>query len=196
LIIRHDDKRFELKPRSPRVRRDPTNQLFSSRWFPRGSATRAWTTQARGSVLTDVKDRSRRFAANTLYTHSRKGRGGDVDHGMLVSEPMITRGSKRRWFSSAAVMTALVLGCVTIPLHATEHESRVLILNGVDPYLPVYLATDAAMRESLASESERRVVFLSESIDAQRFSMKALEPELLGLLARKYRALNIDAPIR
>jgi len=56
--------------------------------------------------------------------------------------------------------------------------------------------TDAAMRESLASESERRVVFLSESIDAQRFSMKALEPELLGLLARKYRALNIDAPIR
>jgi len=37
---------------------------------------------------------------------------------------------------------------------------------------------------------------LSESIDAQRFSMKALEPELLGLLARKYRALNIDAPIR
>jgi signal transduction histidine kinase len=101
-----------------------------------------------------------------------------------------------QWLGVArALITALALGCVAGPLHAAGDEARVLILNGVDPYLPVYLAADAAMRESLASESERRVVFFSEALDAQRFDMKALEPELLALLARKYPALRIDVVV-
>ena len=96
-----------------------------------------------------------------------------------------------------ALITALVLGCIAGPLHAAEEEARVLILNGTDPYLPVYLTIDAAMRESLASESERRVVFFSESLDAQRFSMKALEPEppqpnFQGLAAVIAQALLLD----
>ena len=94
-----------------------------------------------------------------------------------------------------ALISALVLGCIAAPLHAAEEEARVLILNGVDPYLPVYLATDIAMRDSLASESGRRVVFFSEALDAQRFSMKAMEPELLALLAKKYPALHIDVVV-
>jgi len=108
----------------------------------------------------------------------------------------LPQGSTRRSLGVVqALITALVLSCVTMPLHAAEEEARVLILNGVDPYLPVYLTTDNAMRESLASESERRVVFFSETLDAQRFSMKTMEPEFLALLGRKYPALSIDVVV-
>ena len=56
-----------------------------------------------------------------------------------------------------------------------------LILNGTDPYLPAYLEIDGAMRASLAQETARRIVFFSEPLDAQRFPVEAVEPELLAL---------------
>jgi signal transduction histidine kinase len=106
------------------------------------------------------------------------------------------QGSIRQWPGVArALMTALVLFCAALPLHAAEKEARVLMLYGLDPYLPPFLAMDKAMRESLASETEGRVSFFSESLDSQRFDMKALEPGLAALLEKKYRALRIDVVV-
>jgi len=97
--------------------------------------------------------------------------------------------------AARALMTALVLCCIALPLHAAEEEARVLMLYGLDPYLPPMLAMDKAMRASLASETGRRVVFFSESLDSQRFAMEPLEPEITALLARKYSALRIDVVV-
>jgi signal transduction histidine kinase len=105
-------------------------------------------------------------------------------------------GSKERWLGVArALLTTLVLGCIAGPLHAAEEEARVLMLYGLDPYLPPFLTMDKAMRESLAHESGGQVQFFSESLDSQRFAMEPLEPELLALLAKKYSALRINVVV-
>ena len=83
----------------------------------------------------------------------------------------------------------------TVRAHAADEEARVLILNGLDPYLPAYLAIDSAMRATLAKETARRIVLYSELLDAQRFPVQDLEPEELALLAKKYRALRIDVVV-
>ncbi len=70
-----------------------------------------------------------------------------------------------------------------------------LILNGADPYLPAYLAIDSAMRARLADETSRQFNFFSEPLDAQRFSVEAVEPELIALLAKKYSAHHIDVVV-
>ena len=54
---------------------------------------------------------------------------------------------------------------------------------------------DKAMRASLASETDRRVIFFSETLDSQRFAMETLEPELLALIARKYNAARINVVV-
>jgi signal transduction histidine kinase len=109
---------------------------------------------------------------------------------------MMPHGSKRQRLGVAhALITALVLCCFAAPLRAAEEEARVLMLYGLDPYLPPMLAMDKAMRASLASESGRRVVFFSESLDSQRFAMEPLEPEITALLARKYSALRVDVVV-
>ncbi len=84
---------------------------------------------------------------------------------------------------------------VTGPAAAAEEPARVLILNALDPYLPAFLAIDSAMRASLVSENGRRIVLFSEPLDAQRFAVEPLEPELLALLTKKYRALPIDVVV-
>jgi len=100
------------------------------------------------------------------------------------------------WLGVArALTTALALFCIALPLHAAEKEARVLMLYGLDPYLPPFLAMDKAMRERLASETDRRVIFFSESLDSQRFAMETLEPELAALLKKKYNALRIDVVV-
>jgi len=100
------------------------------------------------------------------------------------------------WLGVArALTTALALFCIALPLHAAEKEARVLMLYGLDPYLPPFLAMDKAMRESLAGETDRRVIFFSESLDSQRFAMETLEPELAALLKKKYNALRIDVVV-
>jgi signal transduction histidine kinase len=82
-----------------------------------------------------------------------------------------------------------------VPAYAAEEEARVLILNGADPYLPAYLVIDGAMRASLANEGARRIVYFSDPLDAQRFPVETLEPELLAVLAKKYSALRIDVVV-
>ncbi len=94
--------------------------------------------------------------------------------------------------------------CVAVaPAQAAGEEARVLILNGLDPYLPAYLAIDSAMRASLADEitdgaapqNTRRIVFYSEPLDAQRFAIEPREPEIVAALAKKYGALHIDVVV-
>jgi signal transduction histidine kinase len=81
------------------------------------------------------------------------------------------------------------------PAHPAEEEARVLILNAMDPYLPVYLAIEGPMRAALSEDTARPVIFLSEALDAQRFAIEALEPELVAFLTKKYSALRIDVVV-
>jgi DNA-binding NarL/FixJ family response regulator len=99
-----------------------------------------------------------------------------------------------KWRQAVAAVLLVTLGlCITMaPAYASDEEARVLILNGIDPYLPAYLAIDGAMRASLAAQAAPRVVFFSEALDGQRFSLESMEPELLSLLEKKYRAVPID----
>jgi signal transduction histidine kinase len=87
------------------------------------------------------------------------------------------------------------LNIAAVPAHAVEEEAHVLMLNGLDPDLPAYRVSYRAMQESLANETPRRVVFFSESLDSQRFSMRGLEPAYLELFTQKYRALHIDVVV-
>jgi PAS domain S-box-containing protein len=98
---------------------------------------------------------------------------------------------------AAARVLGMVAGlCIAaVPAYAAEEEARVLILNGLDPYLPAYLAIDSAMRASLANETTRRIVLYSEPLDAQRFAVEPREPELVALLAKKYGALHVDVVV-
>lgn len=93
------------------------------------------------------------------------------------------------------LLATLVLCCIAMPLRAVGEESRVLVLYGVDPYLPPFLAMDKAMRESLAGNVDGGVTFFSEALDTQRFAMEGLEPEIADLYARKYRALRINVVV-
>ena len=99
--------------------------------------------------------------------------------------------------SAARLLSGLILGaCVAVmPASGAEDPARVLILNALDPYLPAYLAIDGAMRANLVSETGRRIVLFAEPLDAQRFAVEPLEPELLALLSKKYRALPIDVVV-
>lgn len=81
------------------------------------------------------------------------------------------------------------------PSHAADAEARVVILNGLDPYLPAFLAIDSATRASIAKETARRIVLYSEPLDAQRFPLKELEPEQVALLTKKYHALPVDVVV-
>ena len=102
-----------------------------------------------------------------------------------------------KWRRAVAWVLRATLGMYVAiaPAYAADEEARVLILNGIDPYLPAYLAIDGAMRASLAKDEARRIVFFSEALDGQRFSPEALEPEFLALLEKKYRAVHIDVVV-
>jgi signal transduction histidine kinase len=105
-------------------------------------------------------------------------------------------GSKRQRLGVAhALMTALVLCGAAGPLRAAEEERRVLVLYGLDSFLPPYVVWDKAMRENLAGATNGPVTFFSESLDAERFDMGSLDSELAALFAKKYRALRIDVVV-
>ncbi len=48
------------------------------------------------------------------------------------------------------LVAAVALWIMAAPLQAAERETRVLVLNGADPYLPAYRVIDSSMRETLA----------------------------------------------
>jgi len=105
--------------------------------------------------------------------------------------------SSMKWIRAGARVLGMIAGlCIAgAPVCAAEGEARVLILNALDPYLPAYLAIDAAMRASLAMETTRRIVLYSELLDEQRFPGESLEPEILALLTKKYRSVHIDVVV-
>jgi len=72
--------------------------------------------------------------------------------------------------------------------------AQVLVITGSDPYLPAFVAIDAGMREAIARQHPRPVVWLHESIDSVRLG-GAAEPEFATLLARKYEGVRIDAVV-
>jgi hypothetical protein len=97
--------------------------------------------------------------------------------------------------AAGALAMSAALGIVPAPASAAEQEARVLILNTADTYLPGHRVIENAMRASLDSDTTRQVAYFFESIDAYRFSMEALEPELLALFSKKYKALPIDVVV-
>jgi signal transduction histidine kinase len=98
--------------------------------------------------------------------------------------------------AGARVLGVVAGLCISaMPAYAAEDEARVLILNGLDPYLPAYQAIDSAMRASLAEQTARRIVLYSELLDAQRFAGESFEPEVVALLSKKYRALPINVVV-
>lgn len=107
--------------------------------------------------------------------------------GITVSPESRTRRSG----AAHALIVAMALYCMAVPLRAADQEARVVTLYGVDPYLPPFLTMDKAMRDTIASGNAQPVTFFSESLDTQRFAMEALEPEIADLLARKYKALPV-----
>jgi len=72
--------------------------------------------------------------------------------------------------------------------------AQVLVITGTDPYLPAFVAIDAAMRSALAQRHPRPVVWLYESIDSLRLA-GATGPALAELLARKYEGVRIDTVV-
>lgn len=74
---------------------------------------------------------------------------------------------------------------------ATE-TAQVLVITGSDPYLPAFVAIDAAMREAVARQTARRVLWLYEPVDTIRFAARP-DRRLAELLARKYEGTRIDA---
>ncbi|HUN68090.1 MAG TPA: ATP-binding protein [Burkholderiales bacterium] len=103
---------------------------------------------------------------------------------------------KKQWLGVArALMAALALCCTAGPLRAAGEEVRVLMLYGVDPYLPPFLTMDKAVRESLAGKTDRPISFFMESLDSQRFAMESLEPAIADVLAKKYSGLRIGVVV-
>jgi signal transduction histidine kinase len=90
------------------------------------------------------------------------------------------------------IVGTIALAVLALSLAAAEPETRILILNATDPYLPAYQVIDAAMRETLAKDTTRHFAYFSETLDAQRFDWKQYEAEFLALLVRKYKGLSID----
>ena len=121
-----------------------------------------------------------------------------VDRAQFPSDTVyMAQRSSMQWIRLAArVLGVMVVLCITaVPARAAEEEARVLILNGLDPYLPAYLAIDSAMRASLANETSRRIVLYSEPLDAQRFAIEPRESEIVASIAKKYSGLHIDVVV-
>ncbi len=87
------------------------------------------------------------------------------------------------------------LGIFVAPAFAAGQASRVLILNTADTYLPGHMVIENAMRSSLSSDTTSGVEYFFESLDAYRFPMEWLEPELLAMLSKKYSTLRIDVVV-
>ena len=100
----------------------------------------------------------------------------------------------------ASVAACLIVGTIALAVLASspaaaEPETRILILNATDPYLPAYRVIDATMRETLAKDTTRHFEYFSETLDGQRFDWKQYEAEFLALLVKKYRGLRIDVVV-
>ena len=93
----------------------------------------------------------------------------------------------------AACSAAMAQGAAAAGRGAGD-PAQVLVISGTDPYLPAFVAIDAAMRDAVARRRPGPVHWIYESIDTARFS-GAGGPMLAELLARKYESVDIDAVV-
>jgi signal transduction histidine kinase len=80
------------------------------------------------------------------------------------------------------------------PARGRGETAQVLVITGSDPYLPAFVAIDAAMRAAVVQRHQRSVVWLHESIDTVRLGGSA-GSELANLLARKYAGVRVDSVV-
>jgi len=69
---------------------------------------------------------------------------------------------------------------------------RILVILGGDLSLPSAQLHERSFRTALQAVAPGPVTFFVESIDAQRFDARSLEPETVALLAKKYRQQPVD----
>jgi len=80
--------------------------------------------------------------------------------------------------------------------NATQGEARrVVILNATDPYLPAFLALDSAQREAIRAGSKVPVELYAEALDMHRFPRTLIDQDVVALLRKKYRDLEVDVVV-
>lgn len=96
---------------------------------------------------------------------------------------------------AAAAATSAQARSATPPAEprAASEAAQVLVITGSDPYLPAFVAIDAAMRQAVARR-QRPVQWLHESTDTLRFGARP-GPQFAELLARKFEGIRIDAVV-
>jgi len=115
-----------------------------------------------------------------------------------------TRSNRRgsgRWIGAGGWL-ALLLTCAapalaqgpSAPETMADDHAHVLVITGIDPYLPAFVAIDRGMRTAMAQVHRGSVAWLYESIDVIRLG-GAPGPELADLLAKKYEGTRIDAVV-
>jgi hypothetical protein len=104
----------------------------------------------------------------------------------------------------AAIVFAFVLavGPSVVPAGAWAQSGsdnsdtrRVVILNGTDPYLPAFIVVDGAMRNAIRAGRSAPTQLYAETLDMSRFPQALLEQDMVRLLRKKYRGLNVDAVV-
>jgi signal transduction histidine kinase len=109
----------------------------------------------------------------------------------LARRPPGTSALRPLLFLLLAVATAAG-HAATAPDRKPTDAAQVLVITGSDPYLPAFVAIDAAMRAAVAKNRQGPVNWLYESIDTLRFSARP-DHQLADVLARKYSGVRIDA---
>ena len=119
----------------------------------------------------------------------------DATRPRSIRSTMMALSPVLQWLRRAAP-ALLVMGawCVAVLPALAEEDAHVVILNGIDPYLPPYMVTDTAMRAELDKDTPRRVILYSEPLD-YRFPVESWEAELVVLLTKKYSGRHIDVVV-
>ena len=95
----------------------------------------------------------------------------------------------RRWCARAlACALAMSAGCAAL----AGEPWRVVLLAGSDPALPAAAQQDNAFRAAVRAAAPNGVEFYTDSVDNMRLQGAELMPELLALLAKKYRQQRVD----
>ena len=111
---------------------------------------------------------------------------------------------KPAWRDATAVlwMSAALLASVPAPAAASPGQGaagstvartqRILVVQGIDPWLPGVVAQEQAMRHVLSQARGTTIEVLTELVESHYFPRTDLEPALLALLGEKYRDVAID----
>ena len=117
------------------------------------------------------------------------------DRSRAAAGPDQTRRNRAGDLARLFVVIA-ALCIVATPLRATERETKVLILNGIDPTLPAFLLMDTAMRDTLARTPTQRFQFFSEALNSQRFVFRRITSRSFWpLLRKKYKGVSFDVVV-